>query len=107
MRMFRPINEFILVQRMEEPVEDTGKTKLVLPDSANPEFMYGEVLAVGEGAVTQTGQRMPFGVKPGDRIYFTERGSQLFRELGDIWKMTERAVVGVLDGDNTPDVPFA
>lgn len=105
MRMFRPLGDAVLVRRMEEP-NMGNKSAVILPESANPAFMYGEVLAVGPGAATQHGGRIETEVKPGDRVYFRERGSEFLREL-DVWKTSERAILGVLDEDAQAEVPIA
>lgn len=105
MRMFKPINEWILVRQMDEP-KDPGASPVIIPETSAPEFMYGEIVDLGEGAVTPNGSRVPPAVKKGDQVYFTARGSQEIRDL-KIWKMTERAIVGIVESTDADLVPMA
>lgn len=60
-----------------EPKKDAEKTKsgLYIPPTASKERpQEGLVLAVGPGKLSEKGERMPMGVKVGDRVLFSKYG---------------------------------
>ena len=68
----RPLNDRILVKRLEE-VEMT-KGGIIIPDSAKEKPAEGEVIAVGKGKLNEKGDRIKMDVKVGDRILFSKYG---------------------------------
>ncbi|HEX9271851.1 MAG TPA: co-chaperone GroES, partial [Candidatus Binatia bacterium] len=64
----RPLNDRIIVRRMEEQEQMRGG--LYIPDTAKEKPQEGEVLAVGNGKLLDTGQRIAIDLKAGDRILF-------------------------------------
>ena len=65
----RPINDKLLVQRLE--AEETTKGGIVIPDSAKEKPKEGKVIAVGEGKLLESGERQALQVSVGDRVLFT------------------------------------
>ena len=64
----RPLNDRIIVQRLEE--EEVRKGGIIVPDTAKEKPQEGKVIAVGNGKLTDDGTRLPLDVKAGDRILF-------------------------------------
>jgi chaperonin GroES len=64
----RPLQDRILVQRVEE--ETTTKGGIIIPDTAKEKPAEGKVIAVGNGKVGEDGNRIPLEIKAGDRILF-------------------------------------
>lgn len=64
-----PLNDHVIVERLE--AQSTTKGGIVLPDNAKEKPKEGLVIAVGDGRVTDDGQRIPVQVKPKDRIIFS------------------------------------
>ena len=64
----RPLNDRILVKRVEEEAKTKGG--IIIPDSAKEKPMEGEVIAVGTGKILENGKKQPLEVKAGDRILF-------------------------------------
>jgi chaperonin GroES len=64
-----PLNDHVIVERIE--AQSTTKGGIVLPDTAKEKPKEGLVIAVGEGRLTEDGQRIPVQVKPKDRIIFS------------------------------------
>ena len=64
-----PLGDRVLVKRCEAEEKTAGG--IVLPDSAKEKPREGEVMAVGGGKVTDSGDRAPLTVKKGDRVLFT------------------------------------
>ena len=57
-----PLNDHVIVERVE--AQSTTKGGIVLPDTAKEKPKEGLVIAVGEGRLTEDGQRIPVQVKP-------------------------------------------
>jgi chaperonin GroES len=68
----RPLNDRILVKRLEE--EETTKGGIIIPDSAKEKPAEGEVIAVGKGKLNDKGERVKMDVKVGDRVLFSKYG---------------------------------
>jgi chaperonin GroES len=68
----RPLNDRILVKRLEE--EETTKGGIIIPDSAKEKPAEGEVIAVGKGKLNDKGDRIKMDVKAGDRVLFSKYG---------------------------------
>jgi chaperonin GroES len=63
----RPLQDRILVERIEEEVKKGG---IIIPDSAKEKPQQGKVIAAGPGRVDEKGNRIPMEVKKGDTILF-------------------------------------
>ena len=64
----RPLQDRILVQRVEE--ETTTKGGIIIPDTAKEKPAEGQVKAVGNGKTGDDGKRVALDIKVGDRILF-------------------------------------
>jgi chaperonin GroES len=68
----RPLNDRILVKRLEE--EEMTKGGIIIPDSAKEKPAEGEVIAVGKGKTNDKGDRVKLDVKVGERVLFSKYG---------------------------------
>lgn len=64
----RPLHDRILVKRLEDG--ETVKGGIIIPDTAKEKPQEGEVIAVGNGKMTDDGKVLPLDVKVGDRVLF-------------------------------------
>jgi len=64
----RPLYDRVVVRRKEE--EETTSGGIVLPGSAKEKPNQGEVVAVGDGKILESGELRPLAVKVGDRVVF-------------------------------------
>lgn len=64
----RPLHDRVVIRRAEEETKSAGG--IVLPGSATEKPARGEVLAVGNGKVTDNGDVRPLDVKVGDQVIF-------------------------------------
>lgn len=64
----KPLYDRVLVQRQESE----GKTSsgLYIPDTAKEKPLEGVVKAVGDGKVSDSGQKVALTVKVGDKVLF-------------------------------------
>jgi len=92
----RPLNDRIIVRRMEEQEQMRGG--LYIPDTAKEKPQEGEVLAVGAGKLLETGQRIPMDLKAGDRILFGKYAGTEIKLDGDEYLiLREDDVLGVVE----------
>jgi chaperonin GroES len=92
----RPLNDRIIVRRMEEQEQMRGG--LYIPDSAKEKPQEGEVLAVGNGKLLDNGQRIAIDLKAGDRILFGKyAGTEIKLDGEDYLILREDDVLGVVE----------
>jgi len=92
----RPLHDRVLIRRLEEQEQKRGG--LFIPDSAKEKPQQGEVVAVGNGKLLDSGERVQLDVKPGDRILFGKySGSDVKIEGDDYLVLREDEILGVLD----------
>ena len=92
----RPLNDRILVKRLEE--EETTKGGIIIPDSAKEKPAEGEIVAVGNGKLNDKGERIPLEVKAGDRVLFSKYGGTDVKLDGeDHLIMREDDILGVIE----------
>ena len=92
----RPLQDRILVQRVEE--ETTTKGGIIIPDTAKEKPAEGKVAAVGNGKVGDDGKRVPLEVKKGDRVLFGKYAGTEVKVDGDEYLiMREDDILGVIE----------
>jgi len=90
----RPLQDRVVVKRMEE--ERTSAGGIVIPDSAAEKPVKGEVLAVGNGKVSDSGEVRALEVKVGDQILFGKySGTELKIDGDEVLIMREEDILGV------------
>jgi len=62
----RPLQDRILVKRIEEEAKTSGG--IIIPDTAKEKPQEAKVIAVGKGKITDDGKLQPMEVQKGDRI---------------------------------------
>ena len=93
----RPLNDRILVKRLEE--EEMTKGGIIIPDSAKEKPAEGEVVAVGNGKLNDKGDRIELDVKVGDRVLFSKYGGTDVKLDGvDHLIMREDDILAVVEG---------
>jgi len=69
----KPLGDRLIVKAVEE--EETTVSGIVLPDTAKEKPQKGEVLAVGDGAWDEDGdKRIPLDVAKGDIVLYSKYG---------------------------------
>jgi chaperonin GroES len=92
----RPLQDRILVQRVEE--ETTTKGGIIIPDTAKEKPAEGKVVAVGNGKIGEDGKRIALEIKKGDRILFGKYSGTEVKISGEEYLiMREDDVLGVID----------
>lgn len=92
----RPLHDRILIRRMKEDEKTAGG--IIIPDTAKEKPQKGEVVATGNGRVTQEGKTLPLEVKIGDTVLFSKyAGTDLKLGADDYLMITENDVLGVIN----------
>ena len=68
----RPLHDNVLVKRTEE--EETSSGGIILSGTAKEKPSQGEVVAVGPGKVSESGDSIPMNVSVGDTVVFGQYG---------------------------------
>jgi len=91
----RPLHDRVVVRRMEE--ETTSAGGIVLPGSAAEKPDQGEIVAVGNGQVTDNGVRA-LDVKVGDTVMFGKyAGTEIKVDGEELLVMKEEDIVAVIE----------
>ena len=94
--MIRPLGDRIVV--IPTPSEEKTKSGIVLPDTAKEKPQEGEVVAVGNGKLLETGQRVPIDLKTGDKILFSKyAGNEVKIDDVEYLIMRESDVLGAIE----------
>ncbi len=95
MQKIRPLQDRILVKRLEE--KEVKKGGIIIPDTAKEKPQEGQVIAVGPGRWGDDGKRIPMEVKAGDKILFGKySGSEVKVADAEHLIMREEDVLGIL-----------
>jgi len=90
----RPLHDRILVRRMAEEEKTAGG--LFIPDTAKEKPHRGEVMATGNGRITEDGKVLPLEVQVGDKVLFSKySGTELKLEGEEYLMIREEDVLGV------------
>ena len=92
----RPLHYRVIIKRKEE--ERTSPGGIVIPDTATEKPIRGEVVAVGKGKSTDSGDVRPLDVKIGDNVLFGKySGTEVKVDGEDLLVMREEDIMAVID----------
>jgi chaperonin GroES len=91
----KPLGDRLIVQAVDE--EETTASGLVLPDTAKEKPQKGKVIAVGEGARDDDGDRIAPDVKVGDEVLYSKYGGTEIKVDGeDLLVLRESDVLAIV-----------
>ncbi|MEM7466626.1 MAG: co-chaperone GroES [Pseudomonadota bacterium] len=92
----RPLHDRVIVKRWDEDTTSAGG--IVIPDSATEKPSKGEIIAVGNGKVTDGGDVRALDVKVGDKVLFGKySGTEVKVEDDEYLVMREDDIMAVFD----------
>jgi chaperonin GroES len=92
----RPLNDRILVKRVEEETKTKGG--IIIPDTAKEKPAEGKIISVGKGKLADDGKRIALELKAGDRILFGKySGTEVKMDGEEYLIMREDDVLGVIE----------
>ena len=96
----RPLHDRVVVRRLE--AETTTKGGIVIPDSATEKPIQGEVVAVGDGTLLESGERRPLDLRVGDRVLFGKyAGTEVKLDGEELVVMRETDIMAVIEDAKT------
>ena len=91
----QPLEDRLVVRPAE--AEETTASGLVIPDTAKEKPQQGEVLAVGPGRRSDTGELIPVDVAVGDRVVYSKYGgTEITIEGEDLLILQARDVLAIV-----------
>ena len=94
--MLKPLNDHIVVQRVEE--ETVSKGGIIIPDTAKEKPAKGKVLAVATGQLSKDGKRQAIEIKTGDVVLFGKySGSEVKLNGVDYVILREDDVLAIIE----------
>jgi chaperonin GroES len=92
----RPLGDRVVVQA-EDDLEQRTPSGLVIPDTAKEKPQIGEVLAVGPGALSDEGDRLPMDVSVGDRVLYSKyAGTEVKLDGNEYLVLSARDVLAIV-----------
>ena len=89
----------MIVEVVEEEEQTVGG--IVLANNAKQKPQTGKVVAVGEGALTPEGKRLPMAVKVGDTVLYDKyAGSEVKYEGQDYLVLHEKDIMAIAQLNN-------
>lgn len=96
MATIRPLNDRIIVRRVEEQEQMRGG--LYIPDTAKEKPQEGQVIAVGNGKILNNGDRVAIDIRVGDKILFGKySGTEVKLDGEEYLILREDDVLGVIE----------
>jgi chaperonin GroES len=93
----KPLQDRILIKRIEEEAKTKGG--IIIPDAAKEKPQEGLVVAVGDGKVLESGQRVAPEVKPGDKILFGKySGTEIKVDGEEHLILREDDILAIIEG---------
>ena len=91
----RPLEDRVVVKPLE--AEEVKKGGIIIPDTAKEKPQEGEIIAVGPGRISDTGERIPVEVKKGDRILFGKySGTEVTVDSNEYLIMRESDILAII-----------
>ena len=81
----KPIRDRVVIRLIE--AETATKSGIIIPDAAVEKPDQGEILATGEGRITEDGVVIPLEVKTGDRVLFSKHAGQAVKVDGNEYRI--------------------
>jgi chaperonin GroES len=92
----KPLNDRVLVKRLEEETKTAGG--IIIPDSAKEKPMKGEIIAVGPGKVGDDGKRVKLSVDKGNKVLFNKyAGTEIKVDGVEYLMMREDDILAVIE----------
>ena len=90
-----PLYDRLLVKRFNE--EEKTKGGIIVPDSAKEKPAQGQVVAIGNGRVSDEGKLTALTVKKGDKVLFGKySGTEVTVNGEELLIMREEDVLGII-----------
>ena len=102
MKKLQPVHDKIVVRQNQADAVQKTESGIILPDTAQQGKLHeGEVMAVGNGVYSQTGDMIPIVVEVGDKILYGQHsGGQEYNLNGEeVLIMSQNEVLSIIKED--------
>ena len=94
--MLKPLGDRVIVTVDKEEEKTVGG--IVLANNAKEKPQTADVVAVGDGLVTEDGKKLPINVKKGDKVLFDKySGSTVKYEDNEYLILHEKDIMAIVD----------
>ncbi|UII56236.1 co-chaperone GroES [Cytobacillus spongiae] len=94
--MLKPLGDRVVIELVE--TEEKTASGIVLPDTAKEKPQEGKVVAVGNGRVLESGERVALEVAEGNRIIFSKyAGTEVKFEGKEYLILRENDILAVVE----------
>jgi chaperonin GroES len=91
----QPLEDRIVVRPAE--AEEKTASGLVIPDTAKEKPQQGEVLAVGPGRRSESGELIPLDISVGDTVVYSKYGgTEITQEGEDLLILAGRDILAIV-----------
>jgi chaperonin GroES len=91
----KPLSDRVLIQPLEE--KEAEKGGIIIPDTAKEKPQEGTVVAVGTGKFDDSGKKIEFNVKVGDKVLISKYGGTEIKIDGENYLiMRQDDVLGII-----------
>ena len=92
----KPLHDRVVIERLEEQ-EQKSSGGIIIPDTAKEKPQRGKVVAVGDGAFNDKGDRNKLDVKVGDEVLFGKyAGNDIKVDGSEYLIMRENEILAVI-----------
>ena len=93
---YKPLHDRVVVKPLEAESRSAGG--IFIPDNAKEKPNTGEVLAVGQGRITEAGLVIGLTVKVGDRVLFGQNGGHKIKVNGEeVTILKEEEILAIVE----------
>ena len=93
---YKPLHDRVVVKPLEAESRSAGG--IFIPDNAKEKPNTGEVLAVGQGRITEAGLVIGLTVKVGDRVLFGQHGGHKIKVNGEeVTILKEEEILAIVE----------
>ncbi|MGB2869898.1 MAG: co-chaperone GroES [Bacteroidota bacterium] len=91
----KPLADRVVVK--PSPAEEKTKGGIIVPDTAKEKPVWGEVIAVGPGRVSDDGKSIPMEVKVGDKVLYGKySGTEVTVDGNEMLIMRESDIFAIM-----------
>jgi chaperonin GroES len=95
MTKLKPLHDRVAIEATEQEEKTAGG--IIIPETAKEKPVQGKIIAVGDGAKNEQGNRVPMDVKVGDIVLYGKwSGTEVEVDGKKILIMKESDIMGVL-----------
>ncbi len=92
----KPLGDRVVIKPIEK--EEMTKSGIVLPDTAKEKPQEGEVIAIGEGRMLDSGEKVDLSVNVGDKVIYAKyAGTELKRDDQEYLIISEKDILAIVN----------